>query len=260
MASERIGLEVSDAVATITLQRPDKRNAIDLDMLTALELACDRIDGDAGIRAAVMAGAGKSFSAGGDIGAWGHMTPEAFGWSWIRRGNRVFDRLARLRVPLIAVLTGAVYGGGLELAACADIRIAATDATIGLPETGLGIIPGWSGTQRLVRRFGAQPIRRMVLGAEILPAEEALRLGLVDALAPPDEALAAGRLHAARIAARSPVATAIAKLMIAVGEGEDASGALDTLGGMLAAGTGDGRDGVEAFLDKRAPAFKGLWT
>jgi enoyl-CoA hydratase/carnithine racemase len=256
---ERVRLEVADSVAILTLQRPEKRNAIDLGMLAALDAACDRIDGDGDIRVAVLTGSAKDFSAGGDVGDWGRMAPEEFGWKWIRLGNRVFDRLAGLRVPLIAALTGAVFGGGLELAACADIRVADVGATFGLPEPGLGIIPGWSGTQRLVRRFGQQPIRRMVLGAEILHADEAWRLGLVDQVVPAGETFAAVQLQAARIAARSPVATSIAKLMISASGDDDAGAAVDTLAGILAAKSGDGQDGVAAFLNKRPPSFKGNW-
>ena len=100
----------------------------------------------------------------------------------MRFGHRVFERLATLRMPVIAAINGHALGGGLELAAAADIRIAEIQIKIGLPETGLGMVPGWSGTQRLVKRFGAQIVRRMVLGGEMFTAEEAKAVGLVDAV------------------------------------------------------------------------------
>ncbi len=260
VAGERVSLELAGAVATLTLQRPDKRNAIDLDMLAGLEgrlrpdrrrprhlrrHPCRRRQGPFGRRRHRRLGAhdGRPSSAGtGSAAATGSST------GWRRYG-----------VPLIAVATGAVYGGGLELAACADIRIADAEATFGLPETGLGIIPGWSGTQRLVRRFGGQPVRRMVLGAEILTADEALRLGIVDHVVAPGQALAAAQVYAGRVAGRSPVAANIAKLMIAAGSNDDAGAAIDTLAGVLAARPATDREGVAAFLGKRPAAFKGQW-
>ena len=126
------------------------------------------------------------------------MRPEEFGHQWVRYGHRVFERLATLRAPLIAALNGHALGGGLELAACADIRIAENQIKIGLPETGLGMVPGWSGTQRLVKRFGAQIVRRMVLGGEMFSAEEGRMNGLVDHVVETGSALAEARLFTAR--------------------------------------------------------------
>jgi enoyl-CoA hydratase/carnithine racemase len=162
-------------------------------------------------------------------------------------------------MPLIAALNGHALGGGLELAGIADIRIAEGHVRIGLPETGLGMVPGWSGTQRLVRRFGAQTVRRMALGGEIFTAEEALVLGLVDAVAPTGKGLEAARDYAQRIAARGPAAIEIVKLMIAVANGEDNGTAVEALGSILAAKTADLKEGVSAFSEKRPAQFKGEW-
>src|SRR6185312_1349946 len=118
------------------------------------------------------------------IEAWAALDPLTFGRLWIRDGHRAMDRLARLRQPTIAVLTGHALGGGLELAAVTDFRVAEAHVRLGLPETGLGMVPGWSGTQRLVRRFGSQIVRRMALGGEIFTAEQARLLGMVDAVVP----------------------------------------------------------------------------
>ena len=124
-------------------------------MVLAIERAAHQIDAMAGVRAAIITGKGeKSFCAGGDIEAWSAWNPKEFAMAWVRHGHRAFDALARLRQPLIAALNGHTLGGGLELAATADFRIAEEQVKLGSPEIGIGIIPGWSGTQRTVRRFG----------------------------------------------------------------------------------------------------------
>lgn len=259
MSDARIKVSVEDAVATITVARPDKLNAFDIDMLKALAAACDDIEANAAIRVAIITGEGKAFSAGGDIKAWGAMTANEFGHQWVRFGHRVFERLATLRMPLIAALNGHALGGGLELAAAADIRIAERQIKIGLPETGLGMVPGWSGTQRLVHRFGAQIVRRMVLGGEMFDANQALTFGVVDHVVDNGNALGKAQDYAATIVKRGPAALEISKLMIAVASGEDNGTAVEALGSMLAAKTGDMQEGVAAFTGKRPANFKGEW-
>lgn len=259
MSEARITLDKQDAVAVVRLARPERLNALDLEMLRALDETCAAIETDSSIRAAVIIGEGKAFSAGGDIKAWAGMGAGEFGHQWVRFGHRVFERLAGLRVPLIAALNGHALGGGLEIAACADLRIAETQAKIGLPETSLGMVPGWSGTQRLVRRFGIQPVRRMALCGEMLSADEALRLGIVDRVVGTGEAFAAAFAQAQGIAARGPAATETVKLMLAAAEGEGAPAAVEALGSILAAKTADLREGVSAFGEKRAAQFQGGW-
>jgi len=259
MASGTVKVDVEGHVATLTISRPEKLNALDLDMLKALADAADEVEANANVRAAILTGEGKGFSAGGDIKAWGGMLPQEFGHAWVRHGHRIFERLATLRVPLVAALNGHALGGGLELAGVADIRLAEEQIKIGLPETGLGMVPGWSGTQRLVRRFGAQVVRRMALGGEIFTAEQARLLGMVDAVVPTGNSLAAAREYAERIAARGPAAVEIVKLMIASANGEDNGTAVEALGSILAAKTGDLKEGVASFSEKRPATFKGEW-
>jgi len=187
------------------------------------------------------------------------MEPQEFGHAWVRYGHRVFERLATLRVPLIAAMNGHALGGGLELAGAADIRIVERQAKIGLPETSLGMIPGWSGTQRLVRRFGAQIVRRMVLGGEMFTAEEALSHGLVDHVVETGAALQAAQDYAARVAKRGPAALEISKLMLSVANGEDSGTAVEALGSILVAKTGDLKEGVRSFTEKREANFEGKW-
>ncbi len=259
MTDPRIEVSFEGAIAIITIVRPDKLNAFDIEMLKALGSACDDIEANGDVRVAILTGTGKAFCAGGDIKVWGAMTPQEFGHAWVRFGHRVFERLATLRMPVIAALNGHALGGGMELAAAADIRIAESDIKIGLPETSLGIVPGWSGTQRLVMRFGAQVVRRMVLGGEMFPAADALTLGLVDQVVENGEALSAAKKLATKIALRGPAALEISKLMIAISSGEDRGAAVEALGSILAAKTGDMKEGVAAFAEKRQPTFKGEW-
>ena len=253
--SAHVDLTLDGAVARLTLRRPDKLNALDRAMIDALADAARAIDAARDVRVAVLSGEGKAFSAGGDIAAWGGLPALDMWRDWTRAGHRAFEALARLRVPLIAALSGHAFGGGLELAACADVRIAAPAIKLGLPETGLGMAPGWSGTQRLVRRFGAQVVRRMSLTGRLFTAEEGLALGLVDEIAP--DALARANEIAADVASRGPVAVQIVKAMINAAEGEDRDLAVEGLAGALTAMTEDLAEGVAAFKAKRAAAFSG---
>lgn len=259
MSDKQVKIDIDGPIAVMTVSRPERLNALDIDMLKALGVACDEVEANLDIRVAIITGEGKAFSAGGDIKAWGGMSPQEFGHGWVRFGHRVFERLASLRMPVIAALNGHALGGGLELAACADIRIAESQIRIGLPETGLGMVPGWSGTQRLVRRFGPQIVRRMVLGGEMFAADQALAHGLVDAVFDTGSSLAEAKTYAARIADRGPAALEISKLMIAVANGEDNGSGVETLGSMLVSKTGDLKEGVAAFTQKRTATFKGEW-
>lgn len=259
MPDARLTLSRQGSIALLTIRRPDKLNAFDIEMLEALEGACREVSRDREARVAVITGEGKAFSAGGDIKAWAAMAPDEFGFDWVRYGHRVFNELAELRIPLIAALNGHALGGGLELAAAADIRIASPTIKLGLPETGLGMVPGWSGTQRLVQRFGGQIVRRMVLGGEMFTGAEGLALGLVDQVADEGKVLEAAMAYAERVATRGPAALQIAKLMIASATGESPAASIETLAAITAAKTGDLREGVAAFGEKRPAKFKGEW-
>ena len=257
IGDKRIHLDVEGDLALITIARPEKLNALDYEMVLALELAAHLIDGMQNIRAAIITGEGKkSFCTGGDIEAWSKWSPENFGLAWVRHGHRAFDALARLRVPLIAALNGHTLGGGLELAACADFRIAESHVKLGSPETGLGISPGWSGTQRTVRRFGAQTVRRMALLGEIFIAEEALKLGLVDSVVARDESLNAARQMASKLATRGPLAISVTKMLINAAEGEEVERPLEALAGLAVADGRELKTGVAAFREKRKPEFE----
>jgi len=250
MNYETIGVQRDGSVATITLNRPDAFNALNLGLGRDLFNASIELDEDPEVRCVVVTGSGKSFCAGGDVAAWSVLGAEQFARHWIRDGHAGFDALARLSQPVIAVLNGHCLGGGLELAACADYRIAERHARIGLPETSLGIIPGWSGTQRTARRFGPQLIRRMSLFGEVYSAEEALRLSLVDKVVDKGSGLASAEELAAVVAGRSATATELAKMLINAAEGEERERVLDAFAGRIAAGSDDLRAGLAAFRKK----------
>ena len=167
----------------------------------------------------------------------------------------MFDRMARLRPPLIAAIEGLALGGGLELAATSDLRIAGADAAFGLPETGVGVVPGWSGTQRLVHAIGPAPVKLMALAGERLDAEAAERAGVVHRVVPAGTALDAALAMAARIALRAPVAVQLTKQLVNAALGEDRAATLEALASGVAAGTQDVREGVASFREKRPPDF-----
>jgi enoyl-CoA hydratase len=252
-----VDLRFEGPLARLTLKRADKLNALDRAMIDALADAARAIDASSEARVAILSGEGKGFCAGGDIGAWGGLPPLEMWRDWTRAGHRAFEALARLRVPLIAAMTGHAFGGGLELAAVADIRIAESGIKLGLLESGLGMAPGWSGTQRLVRRFGPSVVRRMALTSAMFSAEEGLALGLVDEVAAKGEGLARAEALAADIAKRGPLAVQMIKAMINAAEGEDRDAPIEGLAGALTAFTQDLAEGVAAFRAKRPPAFSG---
>ena len=249
--SEFIKLSVDGAIATITIARPDKLNALLFEMILALEHAAHLIDANNDVRVAIITGAGdRAFCAGGDVNEWSKVTPEDFGLQWVRVGHRAFDALTRLRQPLIAALNGHTLGGGLELAACADFRVGEEHIKIALPETGIGIIPGWSGTQRCVKRFGSQIVRRMAVLGEMLSADLALASGVIDRVALKSGSVEAAGEMAAQIMARSGFATTAAKMMINAADGEDEGRSLEALAGIGASQSAELQQGLAKFRNK----------
>jgi len=239
------------AVATVTLNRPAKLNAIDPAMLTALDGALAVLGDDPAVRVVLLTGAGdRAFCVGADIHAWAALDPLAMWRVWIREGHRVFARLAALPQPTIAVLNGFAFGGGLELALAADLRLAATDATVALPEVKLGTLPGWGGTRRLPDLIGTARAKQLIFTGARLDAAVAERWGLVNETVPRADLTARARTLAAEIAANAPVAVRLAKAAI-----DGGGSALEGIASALAASTADGREGVAAFREKREPRF-----
>jgi len=255
--SHPVRLDITEGLAIITLARPEKLNALDGEMVALLGQYADAIDADRSVRAVILTGEGKAFCAGGDIVAWGGLSALEMGQGWVRSGHRVFDKLARMKPPVIAAVNGHALGGGLELAVTADVRVCEVQAKIGLPESGLGMIPGWSGTQRLVRRFGGRVARRLALTGEILTAEKALSLGIIDELVEKGGAMAAAKTIAQRVVTRGPVANIVVKQLINAAEDEDRAATMETLATSLVSYTNDVKEGVAAFNDKRMPRYRG---
>ncbi len=249
-------LVVDGGLAELRLDNPSKLNALTVPMLEALDAHCAALERNPAVRAVVVTGEGdRSFCSGADIVGWGGLSPFDFARHWVREGHRVFDRLARLSKPTVAALNGHAFGGGLELAAACDIRVMTPRATLALPEAGVGIAPGWSGTQRLARLLPEPVVREMALFGRSIPAERAFALGFVAAVA--EDARQAAREIAEKASTLSPRAVEVAKYMIQAGVGEDRGALIEALGGGMIAASEDRAEGVGAFQAKRKPEFPG---
>jgi enoyl-CoA hydratase len=258
--SELVKSERREAVAWLTLNRPDQLNALSSRTLEALRGRVAEVAADAGVRAVVVTGAGRAFAAGADIAEMQRMTPlEAEAFS--RLGHETFAALEALPVPVIAAVNGFALGGGLELALACDWIYAARKAKLGQPEVNLSLIPGFGGTSRLLRRVGPGWARELVLGGEPIGTELAERIGLVnrvfeDETVLLDAALAMGRT----LAKKGPLALARAKRVLLEGQDADVrvAHALEqqAFGALFASQDRD--EGLAAFVEKREPRFRGV--
>jgi enoyl-CoA hydratase len=257
MSAPRILLERDETIVTLTLNRPDKLNAIDGAMLDALAQVLDQLEAERDCRAVILTGAGRAFSAGADIKEWTALTPQEFGPGWGLRGHRLFDRLAGLDQPVIAAINGIAYGGGLELALCADLRIAAAEARLGLPEVTIGALPGWGGTQRLPRLIGPGRAKHMILTGQPIEAARAEAFGLVTEVVAGDALIGRARELARQIAANAPLAVGAAKRLIDAALPSSPAATLEVPASMAAGATEDAREGRQSFLERRPPAYRG---
>jgi enoyl-CoA hydratase len=247
-------LIVDGAVAELRLDNPAKLNSLTVAMLEALEGHCAALERNPSVVAVVVTATGdRAFCAGADITAWSELSPADFARHWVREGHRIFDRLARLSKPTVAAISGHALGGGLELASACDIRVMAPSATLGLPEPAVGIVPGWSGTQRLTRLLPETVVKEMVLFGRRLSSERALALGFVAEVA--EDARAAALEIARHVAGLSPRAVEVAKYLIHAAADEDRGALIEALGGGMTAASADKAEGVAAFRAKRKPEF-----
>jgi enoyl-CoA hydratase/carnithine racemase len=255
--TSQIKFHIDGAVATVILDRAEKLHALTPEMIETLADIAARIDADTRIRCAILTAAGdKAFCVGADINAWAALEPLDMWRRWVRRGHQVFDQWARLRVPVIAAINGHAFGGGLELAATADIRIAVASAKFGLPEATIATCPGWSGTQRLAALIGASKVKYLALTGMQIDVVEAWRIGILHEHVNKD-VLARARELAAGICKLAPVSVQLIKQIIDAGRGDGLAATLETMAGALAATTADAREGVASFREKRKPEYRG---
>ncbi len=257
MTAPRILLERDETIVTLTLNRPDKLNAIDGAMLDALDQLLGQLEADRDCRAVILTGAGRAFSAGADIKEWTALTSQEFGVTWGLRGHRLFDRLAALSPPVIAAINGIAFGGGLEMALCADVRIAAADARLGLPEVTISALPGWGGTQRLPRLIGQGRAKQMILTGQPIDAARAEAFGLVSEVLPADTLMDRAHEVARQIAANAPLAVRAAKRLIDAALPAWPAATLEVPASMATGGTEDAREGRQSFLERRPPTYRG---
>ena len=259
MAFDNIILEKRAPIALITINRPKVLNALNAATIAELSEAFEEAAADAAIRVILLTGAGsKAFVAGADISELAGLD-EAAGREYAMRGHRLFRRIETSGRPVIACINGFALGGGCELAMACTVRLAAEEARLGQPEVKLGLIPGFGGTQRLPRLVGRGAALKMLLTGAMIPASEALRIGLVDEIVAADQLMARAEALALEIAANAPAA--LERTLLAVDSGLDLS--LDD--GLAeearhfgqCCGTADKAEGTAAFLAKRAAVWTG---
>ena len=258
---EFLTVERTGAVAVVTIQRPDKLNALNARVIAELTAAFQGLiaaTGEDTVRAAILTGAGKAFVAGADIGEMSTMTTTE-ARRFADAGHALGALLETAPFPVIAAVNGFALGGGCELALACDFILAADNAKLGQPEVNLGIIPGFGGTQRLVRRVGAARARELIYTGDMINAEQALAMGLVNSVVPGAELLLRARDVALKIASRGPVAVAAAKRVMLRGESLDLVTACELEVQAFSAlfGSEDQKIGMKAFMEKSKAAFVG---
>jgi enoyl-CoA hydratase len=259
MTYQNILVETKDSITRITINRRDVMNALNRATLRELEDALDGAQNDSSVRVLILTGAGdKSFVAGGDINELAKQTPHD-GTKFGLIGQKVLHRLETLGKPSIAAINGFALGGGCELALACTLRIASRTARLGQPEVKLGIIPGLGGTQRLPRLCGKGVALELILTGEMISAEEALRVGLVNLVVEPAELMATAEKIAHKIAANAPLAVKFSTEAIERGPqmALEEGLFLEATQSGLACATEDLREGTRAFIEKRPPRFQG---
>ncbi len=252
-----VQLDVEDEIAVITIDRPEALNALNNEVLNELGVALELAQADIGVRALILTGSGRAFVAGADIANLQKLSDTFSGREGALAGQDVMNTLAALPIPTIAAINGFALGGGLELALAADLRVASREARLGLPEVGLGLIPGYGGTQRLPRLIGQARAFDLIFTGRHVGADEALQLGLVNRVA--DDALAEAKALAALTLKNAPIAIGLAKEAVVRGLELGLSQGLEVEADLfgMALGTDDAKEGTSAFLEKRAAEFKG---
>jgi enoyl-CoA hydratase len=256
---ENLKTELKDSILTITIDRPKVLNALNAQTVEEIGKAFEAARDDAAVRCVILTGAGeKAFVAGADINELARMTPTT-GKATAENGQRVLRSIEKFPKPVIAAVNGFALGGGCELALACHIRIASEKAQLGLPEVTLGIIPGYGGTQRMVRLLGKGKALELILSGDRVGAAEAERIGLVNRVVPADQLMSAAEELGKRMASRGPLALRAAIEAVMSGSDmpfEEGQFLEATLFGLLAS-TEDMKEGMAAFLEKRPADFKG---
>jgi enoyl-CoA hydratase len=247
-----------DDICIVTLNREVKLNSLTPIMLNELESHARVIDVDQAIRAVILTGAGiRAFCVGADINEWAALQPLDMWRQWVKRGHQVFDQWAHLRQPVIAAINGHAFGGGLELAITADIRLTTPTAEFALPEASIATCPGWSGTQRMVRLIGASHTKYLALSGQRISANKALQTGLVHEVVETNALLTRAKALAREIASKAPVSLQLTKQLVNAASGEDKDSTLEAMAGALAASTEDAKEGIISFKEKRSAVYRG---
>jgi enoyl-CoA hydratase len=252
-----IGRSIEYGVATLTLNHPPA-NLLTLELLAELDAGFDALAGDPTVKAVVLTGAGRFFVAGADIRIIAGIPSSREGVDLAMRGQTILNKIEAFDKPVIAAINGACLGGGLELALCCHIRLAAEGARLGQPEINLGIIPGFGATQRLPRVVGRSKATEMILTGDLISAQDAKAAGLVSQVFAPEDLLRQAQGLARKISTKSQVAVRAALHALAVASWQELSGGLiqeAQLFGRLC-DSEDKKEGVAAFLEKRQPRFQ----
>jgi enoyl-CoA hydratase len=252
-----LDFEIDGHIATITIHRPEALNALNSELLLELGLAFELSEMDASIRVLIVTGSGRAFVAGADIESLNQLNDSFSGRETALAGQDVMNTLAALPFPTIAAINGFALGGGLELALAADLRVASPEAKLGLPEVGLGLLPGYGGTQRLPRLIGQGRAMDLIFTGRHVAAEEALAMGIINRIA--EDALTGAQELAAQIINNAPVALGLAKEALVRGLGVSLPQGLEIEADLfgLVTMTEDMKEGTAAFLAKRAANFEG---
>ena len=259
MNYNNILVEVSEAKAKITINRPKALNSLNTETLKELKTAFSELEEKCEVRVCIFTGGGdKAFIAGADIAELKELNVLT-GRDFVERGHSLFSQIENSRIISIAAINGFALGGGCEFLLAADIRIASENAKMGQPEVNLGIIPGFGGTQRLARLVGKGRAKELIFTGRVIKADEALRIGLVEAVYPPDQLLAEAEKLTDQILSKGPIAVQYAKETINRGLdlNLESGNAFEIAAFTALCATEDKNEGLAAFLEKRPAAFKG---